>query len=505
MNENHVDVIIVGAGLSGVGAAVHLQRSCPEKSYVILEGRKDMGGTWDLFRYPGIRSDSDMHTLGYNFKPWRAEKSIADGPAILSYIKETAAEYKVEDQIRFGHMVTAADWDSETATWTVTAERVDTGEIVTHTANVLLMCAGYYKYDQAHAPRFEGQERFAGPIIHPQFWPEDLDYTGKKVVVIGSGATAMTVVPAMTDKAAKVTMLQRTPTYVVSRPAKDGIANTLRAVLPEGWAYGLTRWKNITMQQFFYNRTRKKPEKVKDTLVRMVREELGSRFDVEKHFTPSYNPWDQRLCLVPDSDLFRALRTGKADVYTDHIDHMDETGIVLRSGDRIDTDIIVSATGLELEVMGGTQFSVDGAPIDFSQTWSYKGCAYSDVPNLISTFGYINASWTLRSDLIAEFACRLIGEMDRTGTRRFTPRLRAAEMDMPAMPWITGFDAGYMARAMHLFPKQGDREPWINPQSFSKDRKMFREGELQDGAMQFDNPVAPANDRKETAATVAAE
>ncbi len=504
-DQTDFDVLIVGAGLSGIGAAVHLQRECPDKRYGILEGRESMGGTWDLFRYPGIRSDSDMHTLGYNFKPWRAAKAIADGPSILDYIRETAAEYRVEDHIRYGHTVTAAAWDTPSARWTVTATLAD-GRTATYTANVLLMCAGYYSYKQGHAPHFEGQERFAGPIVHPQFWPADLDYANKSVVVIGSGATAMTLVPAMTDKAAKVTMLQRSPTYVVSRPARDGIANMLRALLPERWAYGVTRWKNISLQRFFYNRTRKQPEKAKAALLKRVRDELGDSYDVETHFTPTYNPWDQRLCLVPDSDLFRAIRTRKADVVTDRIDHFDETGIVLQSGQRVDADIIVSATGLELEVLGGARFSVDGEPVDFAQTWTYKGLGYSGVPNLVSTFGYINASWTLRADLIAEYACRLINEMDRTGTRQFMPTLRPAEQAMPARDWIEGFPAGYMTRAMHLFPRQGDREPWINPQDYARDRKMFREGPVQDGAMIFSNPVAAANDAVATSAvTVAAE
>jgi len=503
--QKHFDVLIVGAGLSGIGSAVHLMCECPDKTYAILEQRQSMGGTWDIFRYPGIRSDSDMHTLGYNFKPWRAAKAIADGPSILSYIRETAAEYRVEDRIRYGHEVVSAAWDTRTARWTVTARLAD-GGTETLSANVLLMCAGYYSYKQGHTPHFEGQEQFAGEIVYPQFWPEDLDYSGKTVVVIGSGATAMTLVPAMTDKAAKVVMLQRSPTYVVSRPARDGIANTLRAFLPERWAYNLTRWKNVTLQQFFYNRTRTQPEKVKAALLKRVRDELGASYDVERHFTPSYNPWDQRLCLVPDSDLFRAIRTKKAEVVTDHIDHFDAAGIVLASGERIDADVIVSATGLELEVLGGASFSVDGTPVDFSQTWTYKGLGYSGVPNLVSTFGYINASWTLRADLIAEYACRLINEMDRTGTRQFTPTLRPAEQAMPARDWIEGFPAGYMVRAMHLFPRQGDREPWINPQDFKKDRKMFRDGPVQDGAMVFSNPVEAANDTDAApATTVAAE
>ncbi|MEM0986626.1 MAG: NAD(P)/FAD-dependent oxidoreductase [Pseudomonadota bacterium] len=500
-----LDVIIVGAGLSGIGAAVHLQKSCPEKSYTILEGRSSLGGTWDLFRYPGIRSDSDMHTLGYNFKPWRAAKAIADGPSILEYIRETAKEYDVESHIRFGHQVRHAAWDSEKAVWTVTVEKGD-GSQIEVSANVLLMCAGYYKYKTGHMPVFEGQDDFGGQIVHPQFWPEDLDYSGKTVAVVGSGATAMTLVPAMAEKAAKVTMLQRSPTYVVSRPAKDWIANSLRAVLPDNLAYKLTRWKNIAFQQHFYDLTRTNPDKVKDQILKRVRGELGDSYDVERHFTPAYNPWDQRICLVPDSDLFKAIRTGKAEVVTDHVERFDANGIVLQSGERIDADIIISATGLQLEVLGGAEFSVDGEAVDFSETWTYKGIGYSGVPNLISTFGYINASWTLRADLIAEYACRLINELDRTGQRQFTPTLRPAEMSMPERRWIEDFPAGYMQRSLHLFPKQGDREPWLNPQHFAKDRKMFREGPIQDGAMVFSNPVPAANDADTVvAAQVAAE
>lgn len=495
MTETSFDVIIVGAGLSGIGTAKHLQDACPEKTYTILERRDDMGGTWDLFRYPGIRSDSDMHTLGYNFKPWTEAKAIADGPSILSYVKETAAENGIDRHIRFGHKVTSAAWSSDTATWTVTVE-TSAGETDTLTCNMLLMCAGYYSYDQGYTPHFEGRERFQGQVVHPQAWPRDLDYRGKKVIIIGSGATAMTLVPAMAQEAGHVTMLQRSPTYVVSRPARDRIANALRALLPDRWAYGLTRKKNIFFQQFFYRRTRTHPEKVKDKLLEMVRDELGPDFDVETHFTPSYNPWDQRLCLVPDNDLFDALKGGRASVETDHIEQFDETGIQLASGKHLDADIIVTATGLNLVVLGDAKFTVDGEPVDFSQTWTYKGLAYSGVPNLISTFGYINASWTLRADLVAEYACRVINHMDETGNRQVTPKLRPGEEAMPARDWIDGFSANYMQRVMHLFPKQGDREPWLNPQDYDKDRKMFREAPLEDGALIFSNP-APADTRRD--------
>ncbi len=496
MATEHFDVLIVGAGLSGVGAAVHLHRACPDKRYVILEGRPAMGGTWDLFRYPGVRSDSDMHTLGYSFKPWREAKAIADGSSILDYVKATAAEYGVDEHIRYEHRATAAAWSSEDAAWTVQTLRADTGESVRFTCNFLLMCAGYYSYRQGHTPEFEGLERFKGTIVHPQQWPDDLDYRGKRVVVIGSGATAMTLVPAMARDAGHIIMLQRSPTYVVSRPDTDVIANALRRVLPDRWAYAVTRWKNVALQQLLYRRTRTHPAQVKRKLLDMVRKELGPDYDVATHFTPRYNPWDQRLCLVPNSDLFEAIRSGKASIVTDHIARFTETGITLASGRELDADIIVTATGLNLVVLGEMRFTVDGAPVDFAQTWTYKGMMYSGVPNLISTFGYINASWTLRADLTAEYACRLINHMDESGVRQVTPRLRDTDRDMPPRPWIDQFSSGYMQRVMHRFPKQGDREPWINPQNYSRDKKMIRLGPLEDGALVFGNraPVAPAAD-----------
>ncbi|WP_405235321.1 flavin-containing monooxygenase [Lentisalinibacter orientalis] len=485
MNTECYDVIIVGAGLSGIGAAAHLERECPGKRYLILEGRERMGGTWDLFRYPGIRSDSDMHTLGYDFKPWRAEKAIADGPAILDYIRETAAEHDIESHIRYGHRVTNAAWSSAEAAWTIEAGKADTGETVAVRGNFLMMCSGYFSYEHGYTPDFPGRERFGGEIVHPQDWPEDLDYAGKRVVVIGSGATAMTLVPAMAEDAGHVVMLQRSPTYVVSRPDRDVIANFLRKVLPGRAAYALTRWKNIALQRWFYGRTRKAPEKVKRQLLKWVRDELGDDFDVEKHFTPDYDPWDQRLCLVPNSDLFRALRSGKASVVTDHVELFTETGIRLASGEEIEADIIVTATGLDLVVLGGVRFTIDGQPVDFAETVTYRGMMYSGVPNMVSVFGYINASWTLRADLIERFACRLINHMDTTGTDRVAPRLRPADGEMTLRPYVEDFTPGYMLRVIHLFPKQGDREPWTNPQDYRHDRKTLLEGPLEDGVLEF--------------------
>jgi monooxygenase len=483
----HFDVLIVGAGLSGIGAAVHLQRNCPGKRFVILEGRPSMGGTWDLFRYPGIRSDSDMHTLGYSFKPWRDAKAIADGPAILRYVKETSAEHGIDPHIRYRHRATRAAWSSDDGAWTVDAERADTGETVRFTANFVLMCAGYYSYRHGHTPEFADQERFAGTIVHPQQWPEDLDYRGKKVVVIGSGATAMTLVPAMANDVDHIVMLQRSPTWVVSRPDKDRIANFLRRVLPEHWAYALTRWKNVTLQQILYRRTRTHPDQVAQKLLDLVRKELGPSYDVATHFTPRYNPWDQRMCLVPNSDLFEVIRSGQAEIVTDHIARFTNTGIALESGRELPADIIVTATGLELVTVGEMQLSVDGAPVDLAQSWTYKGMMYSGVPNLITSFGYINASWTLRADLTAEYACRLLNHMARLGARQVTPQLRDTDHDMPARPWIDQFSSGYMQRMMHRFPKQGDREPWLNPQDYARDKKMIRTAPLEDGALVFSN------------------
>lgn len=485
MQTEHLDVIVVGAGISGIGAGYHLQTECPDRSYTILEGRHDLGGTWDLFRYPGVRSDSDMHTLGYRFKPWKADRAIADGPAIMAYLRETASEFGIDRHIRFGHLVRRAEWSSDDARWTVTAERTDTGETVTLTCSFVFMCSGYYSYRSGYTPKLPGRDRFQGTIVHPQEWPEDLDYAGKRVVVIGSGATAVTLVPAMARTAGHVTMLQRSPTYVVARPDTDAIANALRKVLPDDLAYRITRWKNTTLQQLIYRRTRTHPEKVKARLLKEVRKELGPHFDVEKHFTPTYNPWDERLCLVPNGDLFQAIRTGRASVVTDEIETFTERGIRLASGQELEADIIVTATGLQLVTLGEVDFVVDGQPVDFSQTWTYKGLAYSDVPNLASSFGYINASWTLRADLTCEYVCRLLNHLRDTGTDQCTPRLRPSDRDMPARPWITGFSPGYIERSIHLFPKQGDREPWLNPQDYRRDRKLLHREPVDDGVMQF--------------------
>ena len=490
MTSEHVDVVVVGAGLSGIGAGYHLQTMCPDRSYVILEGRENLGGTWDLFKYPGVRSDSDMHTLGFSFKPWTEAKSIADGPSILKYLKQTVSQFGIDQHIRYGQLVTKAQWSTDDAQWTVTSTHKASGTINTYTCSFLFMCSGYYSYKKGHTPEFTGRERFKGTIVHPQEWPTDLDYTGKRVVVIGSGATAVTIVPSMADKAAHVTMLQRSPTYMVSRPDHDVLANRMRKVLPPKVAYNLTRFKNTWRQQLVYNKTRTDPNKVKQLLLGGIQLELGADYDIAKHFTPNYNPWDQRLCLVPNGDFFKAMREGKASVVTDHISSFTETGIQLASGEHLEADIIVTATGLELVTLGEMDFFVDGNQVDFAKTWTYKGFAYSDIPNMASTFGYINASWTLRSDLTAEYVCRLLNHMRKKGVVQCTPRLREQDRNMKERPWIDGFSSGYMQRMMHRMPRQGDHEPWINPQNYRRDKKMFKHSPIDDGVMQFSKQSA---------------
>ncbi|MGN6620403.1 MAG: flavin-containing monooxygenase [Sphingomonas sp.] len=483
MPMEHVDVIVVGAGISGIGAGYHLQANCPDRSYLILEGRAALGGTWDLFRYPGIRSDSDMYTLGYAFKPWTEAKAIADGPAILSYLNETAAEHGIDKHIRFRHHVKQAAWSTERAAWIVTATGPE-GDEVQFSCNFLFMCSGYYNYARGHSPDFAGSADFGGQIVHPQHWPEDLDYAGKRVVVIGSGATAVTIVPEMAKTAASVTMLQRSPTYVVSRPAEDRFANWLRAKLPGKLAYDIVRWRNVLLGMFFFNRARKRPERMKERLIGMVREELGPDYDVETHFTPRYNPWDQRLCLVPDGDLFAALREGRASVVTGKIDRFVPEGIRLESGNTLPADIIVTATGLELQLLSDVAFSVDGAPVDLSKCLNYKGMMYSDVPNLASSFGYTNASWTLKADLTCMYVCRLLNTMKRRGLRQATPRI--GDDTIEEVPFLD-FSSGYVQRAIDKFPKQGSKKPWKLNQNYARDIMALRYGSV-DTAMEFSNP-----------------
>ena len=483
----HFDVVIVGAGVSGIGAACHLRTKCPNRSFVILESRDAIGGTWDLFRYPGIRSDSDMHTFGYIFKPWLSNKAIADGPSIRAYVREAAMEHDVTSRIRFRHEVAEASWSTPDARWTVRARCRESGTPVDFTCNFLFMCSGYYNYEKGHLPDFPGIERFAGAVMHPQAWSEHLDYAGKRIAVIGSGATAMTLVPALAETAERVTMIQRSPTYVISRPERDAINGRLRRFLPEKLAYALTRWKNILFQMYVYHRTRVAPESIKAKLLDAASRHLGSDY-VEKHFTPSYYPWDQRLCLIPDGDLFESIKRGKAAVATGTIAEITETGVQLESGERIEADILITATGLQLAVLGGVEFSVDGSPVHFPDRINYKGIMLSDLPNLAFVFGYVNASWTLRADLTCAYVCRLLNRMEELGMHQCTPRLREEDRDMKRQPWIVGFTPGYMARSMHLFPKQGDRNPWRNTQNYLQDRKIVLRDPLEDGALTFSNP-----------------
>lgn len=486
MAIEHFDVMIVGAGISGIGAAYHLQKNCPSKDYIILEGRENIGGTWDLFRYPGIRSDSDMYTLGYSFKPWKEAKAIADGPSILKYLGETADENDIRKNIRFSHQVKTAAWSSEQAVWTVEAEIGPDATPVTYTCNFLFMCTGYYDYAGGYTPEFAGVEKFKGRIAHPQKWTEDIDYKDKKVVVIGSGATAVTLVPSMAEDAAHVTMLQRSPTYIASRPAEDGIANWLRRNLPTRLAYGITRWKNVLLGMYFFRMCRKSPQKVKDLLIGQVRDELGPDYDVDTHFTPKYNPWDQRLCLVPNGDLFDAIKNGSASVVTDHIDTFTENGILLKSGQELEADLVVTATGLKLQLLSDVEFSVDGKVVNASDSMSYKGMMYSDIPNMASSFGYTNASWTLKADLTCEYVCRLLNHMDKTGTQQCTPRV--TDPNMEEEPWLD-FSSGYIQRSIHMFPKQGTVAPWKLHQNYLLDKMMLGMGSVTDENMEFSNPV----------------
>ena len=473
------DVLVIGAGLSGVGGACHLLERCPNKTFAVLEGRDAMGGTWDLFRYPGVRSDSDMYTLGYRFRPWTDPKAIADGPAILKYIRDTALEHGVDKKVRYNHSVRRASWSTADSTWTVEAE-TENG-LVKYACNFLYLCTGYYDYAAGYTPDWPGVERFRGTIIHPQKWPNDLDYADKRVIVIGSGATAVTLVPAMAERAAHVTMLQRSPSYVLSLPGEDRIANFLRPILPSRVTYALTRWKNVMLTMLFYTWARKWPESFKRMIARGVRTELGDEYDMT-HFSPFYNPWDQRLCLVPDSDLFRVIHEGRATVVTDTIETFTETGVQLRSGKHLDADIIITATGLVLKLMAGLELVVDGKPVDLSKTLAYKGMMYSDVPNLASAFGYTNASWTLKCDLTSEYVCRLLNYMDRHGYAQCTARLNDPSIEPEP---VIDFTSGYVQRALHALPKQGSKQPWRLHQNYIKDLSLLRFGKLEDGTMEF--------------------
>ncbi|GAA4688056.1 NAD(P)/FAD-dependent oxidoreductase [Streptomyces chumphonensis] len=483
MPLDHVDVLIVGAGLSGIGTACHLTRDAPGRTYAILEARDAVGGTWDLFRYPGVRSDSDMFTLGYAFRPWRGERSIADGAAIREYIRDTARAYGVDRYIRFRHRVVRAEWSSADARWTVTAERTDTGERTRLTCSFLTACAGYYRYDRGHTPDFPGADRFTGPVVHPQHWPRDLDWRDRRVVVIGSGATAVTLVPALAEEAAHVTMLQRSPGYVAALAATDPLARALRR-LPPRLSGPVVRWKNVLVSVAGFQLSRRRPKLMKALLRRGVTRWLPPGYDVDTHFTPRYDPWDQRLCAVPDGDLFRAVSEGSASIVTDHVETFTETGIALASGIHLDADVIVTATGLTLHPIGGLRLRVDGHDVDLGRTVAYKGAMLSGVPNFALTLGYTNASWTLKADLVARYVCRVLNHLQDHGLRAATPLTPTFPPGTELSPLID-LSSGYVRRGVHALPRQGPRTPWRLHQNYLRDVRLLRRSPLTDRHLHF--------------------
>jgi cation diffusion facilitator CzcD-associated flavoprotein CzcO len=482
VSENHFDVLVVGAGISGIGAGYYLRTRCPAKRYAILEGRADLGGTWDLFRFPGIRSDSDMFTLGYSFRPWKEARAIADGPSILKYLRDTAREFGIDRHIRFRHRVRSASWSSQESRWSVEAEVGEDRQPVRYTCSFLYLCSGYYDYETGHAPDFPGSADFQGRLIHPQHWPKDLDYRGKRVVVIGSGATAVTLVPALAGAAAHVTMLQRSPSYIACLPAQDPIARVLRQLLSDRQAHRLIRWKNVLLGIYFYQLCRRTPELAKRLLRRRIARELPRGFDIDLHFKPRYQPWDQRVCLVPDADLFRAMRAGRVSVVTDQIRNFTGQGILLQSGKELPADVIVTATGLKLLAFGGIRLSVDGAAVEPGRAVTYKGLMLSNVPNCAACVGYTNASWTLRADLSSAYVCRLLNHMDRCGYRQCVPRY--GEEAGESRP-LLGLTSGYVQRAADSFPKQGSKAPWVLRQNYLFDLLSLHFGAVDDGALVF--------------------
>jgi monooxygenase len=496
MSSDHFDVLIVGAGLSGIGAGYHLQKECPDKTYAILEGRTAMGGTWDLFRYPGIRSDSDMFTLGFAFRPWKGKKSIADGDSIASYIRDTATENGVDKHIRFRHRVVSAAWSSPEARWTVEALVGDELRPVTYTCNFLYFCSGYYNYENGFTPEFAGRDEFGGQIIHPQHWPEDLDYRGKRIVVIGSGATAVTLIPSLAFDAKHVTMLQRSPSYIASLPAADPIANLIRKILPEKLAYAIVRWKNVLLSMYFYQYCRRRPERAKALLRKLAMSSLPSGYDVDTHFKPKYNPWDQRLCLVPDSDLFKAIGAGRASIVTDQVDRFTKTGILLKSGRELPADIIITATGLQLLMLGGVKVTVDGNELQTGQSYAYKGVMLSDVPNCALAIGYTNASWTLRAELATKYITRLLNYMSSNGyTTCVAPHDPSAATDQGML----NLTSGYVQRGISFMPKQGARSPWRVHQNYILDLAQMGYGKVTDQALVFSRNGATAPKAREEA------
>jgi monooxygenase len=483
----HVDVLIVGAGVSGIGAAHHLQDRFPDRTFVILDAQDNRGGTWWTHRYPGVRSDSDLFTYGYRFKPWRGP-SIAAGEEILAYLDEVIAEHDLDQHIRFRHRVIAAGWSTDERRWTVEVTREDTGQLVRFTTDFLWMCQGYYNHAKPYQPRWEGMDRFQGQIVHPQRWPEDLDYTGKRVVVIGSGSTASTLIPAIAEKAAHVTMLQRSPSYYYAPPVTHELAVTLRQLdIPEEWTHEILRRQYISQVDWLARMSHEAPDELHTFLIESMRPLLPLGFDVEKHFTPRYRPWQQRIAVVPDGDLFAALRAGKASIVTDTIEEFTEKGIRVASGEEIDADIVVTATGFNLSVFGDVAFTVDGEPVDFPQRVTWRGIMISGVPNMAYVFGYFRHSWTLRADLVSDVVCRLLTRMQDTGATMVVPTLRPTESGMPLRPWSDpeNFNAGYVMRSQHILFKQGDREPWTHMLEYEQEREILPKADLDDGSLVY--------------------
>ena len=481
MTRETLDVLIIGAGLSGIGQGCHMRKTCPDKSFAIIEGRENLGGTWDLFRYPGIRSDSDMFTFGYRFRPWNAAKDIAPGPDILTYLNETVDEYRLREKIRFRSRVTALNWSSADKHWfaTVTPEDGAPYEIA---AKFVSSCTGYYDYDKGYLPEWDGYDSYKGVIAHPQHWPEDLDYAGKRVAVIGSGATAVTIVPTMAETAAHVTMIQRSPTYIFNVPASDPIAKWLRRLAPNRAAYKLARIKNILLGVYLFSLSKRKPGKVRQYLRKMAIDDLGEDFDVDTHFNPAYDPWDQRLCLIPDGDFYKSLKEGSSSIITDHIDHFTETGVVMKSGAAVEADIIVPATGLQIQFGGGMALSLDSQPVNLADHYVYRGMMLSGIPNLVVTFGYTNASWTLKSDLTADFVCRLVNRMAEKGVGTVTAETGGEAIEPGP---LVGLNSGYLLRATHLLPKSGAKRPWKNYENYISDMLSIRYGRIEDGVLNF--------------------
>lgn len=501
MQQNHIDVLIVGAGISGIGMAVHLREKCPNKSFAMVDQRDDIGGTWSLFQYPGIRSDSDMHTLGYSFEPWTHEKSIADGPSIMDYLNRITDKNDLKDKIRLGHKVLSANWSSDDALWTVNIEKNDSS-IIQIFANFLFMGSGYYDYDEPYKAPINGLDNFDGEIVHPQFWPQDLDYSDKNVTVIGSGATAVTIVPVIAEKAKHVTMLQRTPTWMFSADSRDHLANFMRKIMPAKWAYKITRFKNVVMQHITFRIARNRPKLLIKKLEKPLKKELGDKYD-PLHYTPPYGPWEQRLCLIPDGDFLKSIVAEKADIVTDHIKEVQSDGILLKSGKKIASDIIVTATGLKLAIAGKVKFSVDGKAVHFPDHYYYKGCMFSNIPNMTIVFGYLNASWTLKTDIVCEYTCRLINHMDASSTRIANPAL--PDSNSVEDEELFDFSSGYLKRSIHELPKNTTQMPWKLNQNYLQDRKILMKDDVDDGVIQFYGPNSDKSNRKRSNTLEAAE